>query len=78
MRRFNEKELARCNGEAGASAFIAYKGNVYDVSRNFLWKGGRHFRIHTAGSDLTHCLDLAPHGEEMLERCPVIGEFPEE
>ena len=78
MRRFNRKELARCNGEAGASAFIAYKGNVYDVSRNFLWQGGRHFRIHTPGSDLTHCLDSAPHGEEMLGSCPIIGEFPEE
>jgi len=78
MRRFTREELARCNGEASAPAFLAYKGKVYDVSRNFLWQGGKHFVIHQAGTDLTGSLEQAPHGEDMLERCPVIGKLADE
>lgn len=77
MRRFTRKELALCNGEAGAPAYIAYKGNVYDVSRSFLWQGGKHFGIHKTGTDLSSSLGQAPHGEDMLERCPIIGELAE-
>jgi predicted heme/steroid binding protein len=29
--------------------------------------------MHEAGRDLTHVLNQAPHGEELLERVPVIG-----
>ena len=29
--------------------------------------------MHFAGSDLTGCLDNAPHGEDFLKRLPVIG-----
>lgn len=78
MRRFTREELARCNGEAGAPAFLAYKGKVYGVSGNFLWQGGKHFVIHRGGTDLTGRPEQAPHGEEMLERCPVNGELAEE
>jgi len=72
MRGFTRKELAQYNGKDGASAFIAYEGKVYDVSRSFLWQDGRHQVLHTAGLDLTADLDQAPHGADLLERFPVI------
>jgi predicted heme/steroid binding protein len=78
MRRFTKKELARYNGNDGASALIAYEGKVYDVSRSFLWQDGRHQVLHTAGADLTSRLDEAPHGADLLARFPVIGMLDED
>jgi predicted heme/steroid binding protein len=77
MRRFSKKELAQYNGKDGASAFIAYEGKVYDVSRSFLWQDGRHQVLHTAGTDLTASLDQAPHGADLLARFPVVGMLSE-
>ena len=73
MRRFTEEELARYNGNGGSPAYIAYKGNVYDVTHSFLWQKGRHQVFHTAGQDLTGSLDQAPHGEDLLDRVPLVG-----
>ena len=77
MRRFTKKELAQYDGKDGLPAFIAYEGRVYDVSYSFLWQGGRHQVLHTAGVDLTADLDQAPHGADLLERVPVIGVLDE-
>ncbi len=77
MRRVTKKELAQHNGKDGASAFIAYEGKVYDVSRSFLWQDGQHQVLHTAGVDLTASLDQAPHGADLVERFPVIGMLEE-
>ena len=73
MRTFTPQELARCNGQAGAPALIAYQGRVYDVSASFLWQRGQHQVLHRAGMDLTQCLDQAPHGPNLLEKFPLIG-----
>ncbi len=73
MRKFTKTQLAEYDGRDGRPAFIAYKGVVYDVSDSFLWKGGRHQVLHDAGRDLTLELDDAPHGEDLLERVPVVG-----
>jgi predicted heme/steroid binding protein len=73
MKHYSKTELARCDGKEGRLAWIAWRGKIYDVSESFLWKSGRHMAMHEAGSDLTDVLDQAPHGEDMLERVPVIG-----
>ena len=73
MRKLTRQELSRCNGKDGAPIYIAYKSKVYDVSRSFLWKKGRHQVLHTAGLDLTAEIDAAPHGADLLERFPVVG-----
>jgi predicted heme/steroid binding protein len=73
MRRFTRKELTQYNGKNGARIYVAYKGKVYDVSGSFLWQGGRHQVVHTAGRDLTHALADAPHGPELLKKFPVVG-----
>jgi predicted heme/steroid binding protein len=73
MREFTAEELARYNGKDGAPAYIACRGRVYDVTGNFLWQRGRHQALHQAGQDLTAILDQAPHGEDLLERVPIVG-----
>jgi len=72
-KQFTMEELRRNNGMNGLPALIAFKGIVYDVSRSFLWKNGKHQVIHAAGSDLTDDLEQAPHGEDLLKRAPVVG-----
>jgi len=78
MRTFTKKELAHYNGKNGLPAYIAYNGEVYDVSESFLWREGKHQVIHHAGEDLTDSLDQAPHGAELLERFPVVGMLQED
>ncbi len=75
MRQFTSEDLARYNGRDGMPAYVAYKGRVYDVSDSFLWQGGRHQVLHDAGADLTAALEQAPHGEDLLDRFPVVGVF---
>ena len=67
------RELQQFNGEGGRPVYIAYKGKIYDVTNSDLWKTGRHQNRHDAGDDLTEMLAQAPHGEEMLEKMPVVG-----
>ncbi|HVO69415.1 MAG TPA: cytochrome b5 domain-containing protein [Aggregatilineaceae bacterium] len=74
---FTPAELACYNGRDGVPAYIAYAGQVYDVTHSFLWQGGRHQALHTAGIDLTGSLSEAPHGADLLARFPVIGRLRE-
>lgn len=73
MRQFTLDQLRLFDGKNGAPAYIACQGYVYDVTQSFLWQGGRHQALHTAGKDLTQALDQAPHGRDLLDRFPVIG-----
>jgi predicted heme/steroid binding protein len=66
-------QLAQCDGMEGHPAYVAYKGNIYDVSGSKLWKGGSHLKKHSAGIDLTDVLKSAPHGEEKILAMPVTG-----
>ena len=73
MRLFTPDELAGFDGAEGKSAYVAYRGRVYDVSESFLWKSGKHQGLHRAGKDLTDELAGAPHGADFLKRFPVVG-----
>jgi predicted heme/steroid binding protein len=72
-RVFTRKDLEQFNGKNGAPAYIAFNGEVYDVTKSFLWLGGRHQVLHSAGTDLTGQLREAPHSEEVLRKFPVVG-----
>lgn len=76
-REFTLKELRQFDGKEGRPAYIAYKGNVYDVSGSRLWKDGSHVRKHLAGHDLSNALKTAPHGEEKVIAMPVAGRIVE-
>ena len=75
MRRFTKEELLQYNGRNGRPAFIAYEGKVYDVTESFLWQEGKHQVLHHAGRDLTEALTQAPHGVDLLQKFPVVGEL---
>ncbi len=77
-KKFTLKQLALYDGKDGSPAYIAYKGKIYDVSDSFLWKNGKHQVFHQAGRDLTGAMDEAPHGEDLMERVPIIGELCDE
>ena len=72
-RTFTLEELALYNGQNGASAFIAFRGRVYDVTHSYHWRNGKHWVTHRAGTDLTAELKNAPHGEDMLSKFEMVG-----
>ena len=65
-------QLALRNGQDKPEIWIAYKGQVYEVSASRLWRQGKHYE-HWAGQDLTGELEDAPHTEEVFSRFKMIG-----
>ncbi|MBI5098020.1 MAG: hypothetical protein HZB30_02115 [Nitrospirae bacterium] len=71
---FDPLTLSAFDGKEGRPAYIAYNGNVFDVTSLKLWKNGVHMK-HLSGSDLTEFLPKAPHGPEKLEGIKVVGTY---
>ncbi len=67
-RTFTEVELRRFDGEGGAPMYIAYGGEVYDVTDCPKWRTGLHEGLHFPGQNLTSELGAAPHAEEVFQR----------
>lgn len=74
MRLFTKEELAGHDGTGGNPAYVAYKGKVYDLSAGPTWDAGAHYQ-HLAGEDLTDAMDEAPHGDELMDDFPIVGEL---
>lgn len=56
------EELAEFNGQDGKPAYVAYEGDIYDISDVNAWSGGAHYG-QVAGTDITEALNNeAPHG----------------
>jgi predicted heme/steroid binding protein/uncharacterized membrane protein len=75
MQQFSEEELREYNGRDGMPAYIAYKGQVYDVTLSEFWKEGSHFKKHFAGGDLSAEMANAPHSDEVFANYPCVGQF---
>ena len=71
-RSFTIDDLARFDGKNGNPAYVGYKGKVYDVTDSYQWGDGEHLG-HVAGKDLTDQMEIAPHGEDVIERMKVVG-----
>lgn len=71
-RKFTIEELSSFNGKNGKPAYVAYRGKVYDVTGSDQWTDGDHLG-HEAGQNLTDALEIAPHGEETLQKMKVVG-----
>ncbi len=71
-------ELKKFDGKEGRSAYIAYKGKVYDVTGSKLWKEGKHINRHFAGEDLTDQMSVAPHADDVMSRIKVVDSLEEE
>jgi predicted heme/steroid binding protein len=69
---FTLADLRRHDGDR-YPAYVAYRGQVFDVSQSREWRQGLHRQLHWAGQDLTRELVDAPHGEETLQRFRIVG-----
>ena len=74
MRVFTREELRKYDGSNGI-AYVACKAKVYDVSSSYHWRKGVHHAMHSAGHDLTSALGRAPHGLDLLQKFPIVGEL---
>jgi 2-oxoglutarate ferredoxin oxidoreductase subunit beta len=71
------EELQQFDGTEGKPIYIGYKGNVYNISASPLFQGEKRMRCHIAGKDLTRDIEIAPHGEELVFKFPVVGRLKE-
>ncbi len=65
-------ELKKFDGKDGRPAYIAYKGNIYDITGSKMWKNGSHINRHFAGDDLTHQMSVAPHSDDVMSRYKIV------
>jgi 2-oxoglutarate ferredoxin oxidoreductase subunit beta len=73
LKPFTLEELQHFDGTAGKLIYIAYKGRIYDLSESPLFQGEKRMRCHIAGKDLTKDIDIAPHGEDLVFKFPLVG-----
>jgi 2-oxoglutarate ferredoxin oxidoreductase subunit beta len=73
LKLFTLEELQRFDGQEGRPIYIAYKGKIYDLSASPLFQGEKRMRCHIAGKDLTDDMHLAPHGEDLILKFPLVG-----
>ena len=74
MKTFTSDELSKYDGSHGIT-YIGYQGKVYDVSKSYHWRTGRHQVMHHGGHDLSDVLQRAPHGFDLLQKFPVVGDL---
>ncbi len=67
-KRVTEEMLSSHDGRDGRPAWVAIKGEVFDLSQSRLWRDGEHMKRHLAGRDLTDQIQASPHGLEVLKR----------
>jgi 2-oxoglutarate ferredoxin oxidoreductase subunit beta len=77
VKLFALEELHHFDGTDGRPIYIGYKGKVYDISASPLFQGEKRMRCHIAGKDLTKDIEIAPHGEELVFKFPVVGRLKE-
>jgi 2-oxoglutarate ferredoxin oxidoreductase subunit beta len=73
LKPFTSEALQHFDGTEGRAIYIGYKGKVYDLSSSPLFQGEKRMRCHIAGKDLTKEIEMAPHGEDLIFKFPVVG-----
>lgn len=71
---YTKNELSLRNGQDKPEIWVAYKGQIYDVSESRLWLKGKHYE-HWAGQDLTEELEHAPHTDSVFKKFKLIGKL---
>lgn len=72
MQIYTRSQLALRNGQDREEIWVAWQGNIYDVTESRLWRNGKHYE-HWAGQDLTPELANAPHTAKVFEKFKIIG-----
>ncbi len=71
---YTKPQLALRNGQEKPEIWIAYLGNIYDITSSRLWSKGKHYE-HWAGQDLTDELKDAPHTAMVFDKFKIIGKL---
>ncbi len=71
---YSKAQLALRNGQDKPQIWVAFHGQIYEVTSSRLWRDGKHYE-HWAGQDLTDELKAAPHTEKVFEKFKVIGKL---
>jgi predicted heme/steroid binding protein len=71
---YTRSQLALRNGQDREEIWVAFEGNIYDVTHSRLWRNGKHYE-HWAGQDLTAELADAPHTAAVFERLEIVGKL---
>ncbi|RYE27742.1 MAG: cytochrome b5 [Sphingobacteriaceae bacterium] len=69
---YTKNQLALRNGQDKPEIWVAYSGQIYDVTDSRLWLNGKHYQ-HWAGQDLTEELADAPHTDTVFSRLKLVG-----
>ncbi len=69
---YTKNQLALRNGQDKPEIWVAYLGQIYDVTESRLWLNGKHYQ-HWAGQDLTEELTDAPHTDTVFSRLKLVG-----
>lgn len=72
LKSFTKQQLALRNGQDRPEIWVAFQGDIYDVTTSRLWNNGKHYE-HWAGQDLTEELSDAPHTTKVFEKFIKIG-----
>jgi len=75
LKSFTLEELQSFDGTGGKPIYFAYKEKVYDLSASPLFQGEKRMRCHMGGKDLTKDMDIAPHGEDLVFKFPLVGKL---
>jgi 2-oxoglutarate ferredoxin oxidoreductase subunit beta len=75
LKSFTLEELQSFDGTGGKPIYLAYKEKVYDLSASPLFQGEKRMRCHMGGKDLTKDMDIAPHGEDLVFKFPLVGKL---
>ncbi len=70
--KYNKNQLALRNGQDKPEIWVAYLGQIYDVTESRLWLNGKHYQ-HWAGQDLTEELTESPHTDTVFSRLKLVG-----
>lgn len=71
---YSKSQLALRNGQDKPDIWVAFEGNIYDVTASRLWKKGMHYE-HWAGQDLTIELADAPHSKTVFDKFKIVGKL---
>lgn len=74
LKTFTAEELSKFNGKDDPSIYVAYNGNVYDVTTVEKWATGEH-EGNMAGTDITAVIESAPHGATKLTEDMIVGTY---
>jgi len=69
---YTKSQLALRNGIDREEIWCAFEGNIYELNKSRLWKGGKHYE-HWAGQDLTEEMKDAPHLSTVFDKFRIVG-----